>query len=73
MLSSSNQSLHIIFISFFVYIFVNLFENLIYYNIGKFSNKNTKLELPSYNDLFKIVIVMSAFALIQGLLVLLFI
>ena len=30
---------HIIVISFFVYIIVNLAENLIHYNIGKFSNK----------------------------------
>jgi hypothetical protein len=59
---------HIIIISFFVYIFVNLVENLIHYNIGKFSNKETKLDIPSKKDWFKIVIVMCIFALIQGLL-----
>jgi hypothetical protein len=61
-------SLHIIVISFFVYIFVNLFENMIHYNIGKFSNKETKLELPTKKDFLKIVIVMCIFALLQGLL-----
>ena len=61
-------SLHIIVISFFVYIFVNLFENMIHYNIGKFSNKETKLELPTKRDFVKIVIVMCVFALLQGLL-----
>lgn len=61
-------SLHIIVISFFVYIFVNLFENMIHYNIGKFSNKETKLELPTKRDFVKIVIVMFVFALLQGLL-----
>ena len=61
-------SLHIIVISFFVYIFVNLFENMIHYNIGRFSNKETKLELPSKKDFIKIVVVMCAFALLQGLL-----
>ena len=64
----SGASFHIIAISFFVYIFVNLFENLIHYNIGKFSNKETRLELPSKKDFVKIVIVMCVFALLQGLL-----
>jgi hypothetical protein len=64
----SGASLHIIAISFFVYIFVNLFENMIHYNIGRFSNKETKFELPSKKDFIKIVIVMCVFALLQGLL-----
>ncbi len=64
----SGARFHIIAISFFVYIFVNFFENMIHYNIGKFSNKETQLELPSKNDLIKIVIVMCLFALLQGLL-----
>ena len=64
----SGASFHIIAISFFVYLFVNLFENLIHYNIGKFSNKETKFELPSKKDLIKIVVVMCVFALLQGLL-----
>ena len=59
---------HIIAISFFVYLVVNLFENLIHYNIGKFSNKETRLDLPSKKDWFKIVVVMCIFALLQGLL-----
>jgi len=64
----SGASFHIIAISFFVYLFVNLFENVIHYNIGRFSNKETKLELPSKKDLVKIVVVMCVFALVQGLL-----
>jgi hypothetical protein len=64
----SGASFHIIAISFFVYIFVNLFENLIHYNIGKFSNKETQLELPTQKDFVKIVVVMCIFALLQGLL-----
>ena len=35
----SGVKLHIFIISFLVYLFVNLVENLIHYNIGKFSNK----------------------------------
>ena len=64
----SGASFHIIVISFFVYIFVNFFENMIHYNIGRFSNKETKLELPSKHDVIKIALVMGAFALLQGLL-----
>lgn len=64
----SGASFHIIVISFFVYLFVNLFENMIHYNIGRFSNHETKLDLPSQKDFIKIAIVMCIFALIQGLL-----
>ena len=64
----SSKNFHIIVISFFVYLFVNFFENIIHYNIGKFSNKETKIELPSKKDIIKIVIVMCVFALLQGLL-----
>jgi hypothetical protein len=64
----SGASFHIIATSFFVYIFVNMFENMIHYNIGKFSNQETKLELPTKKDFIKIVGVMLVFALIQGLL-----
>lgn len=64
----SFASFHIIVISFFVYLFVNLFENLIHYNIGRFSNSETKLELPTKKDFIKIIIVMYFFAFLQGLL-----
>lgn len=64
----SSAKFHIIIISFLVYLFVNLFENLIHYNIGKFSDKETKLDIPSKKDWIKIIAVMCTFALIQGLL-----
>jgi hypothetical protein len=64
----SGASFHIIAISFFVYIFVNLFENMIHYNIGRFSNKETNFEIPTREDFIKIVLVMCIFALLQGLL-----
>ena len=64
----SNASFNIIAISFVVYIFVNLFENMIHYNIGRFSNKETKIELPSEKDFIKMMVVMFVFALLQGLL-----
>jgi len=64
----SGASFHIIAISFFVYLFVNFFENLIHYNIGRFSNKETKIEIPTKKDFIKIVMVMCIFALLQGIL-----
>ena len=62
------SSLHLIVISFLAYLIVNLFENLIHYNIGRFSNQETKLKLPTRKDWIKIVLVMCTFALLQGLL-----
>ena len=64
----SGASFHIIVISFIIYLFVNMFENLIHYNIGKFSNKETKFDIPSKKDWIKIILVMCVFALLQGLL-----
>lgn len=63
-----DSSTRIIVVSFFVYLFVNLFENLIHYNIGKFSNEETHFVVPSKKDWLKIVVVMIIFALIQGLM-----
>ncbi len=63
-----DSSTRIIVVSFFVYLFVNLFENLIHYNIGKFSNEATHFDVPSKKDWLKIVAVMVIFALIQGLM-----
>ena len=64
----SSKSIHIIVISVVVYIFVNLFENIIHYNIGKFSNRATEISLPTMMDWIKIIIVMFLFAVLQGIL-----
>ena len=64
----SNKSARLVLISFLVYIFVNLFENLVHYNIGKFSNRETHFELPTKIDWLKIIVVMIVFALLQGFL-----
>lgn len=62
------SSIHLIIISFLAYLIVNLFENLIHYNIGRFSNQETRLELPTKKDWLKIAVVMCIFAFLQGLL-----
>jgi hypothetical protein len=68
MYNSSKSSAHLILISFTVYLFVNLFENIIHYNIGKFSDHETQIDIPTKKDWFKIIGVMCVFALLQGLL-----
>jgi hypothetical protein len=68
MYNSSKSSIHLITVSFIIYLFVNLFENMIHYNIGKFSDHETKFDIPTRKDWFKIIIVMCTFALIQGIL-----
>jgi hypothetical protein len=62
------KSTRLIVISFIVYIFVNMLENLIHYNIGKSSNKELEFNLPTKRDWIKIIVVMCTFALLQGLL-----
>ncbi len=53
-------------ISFLIYLGVNLFENIIHYNIGKYSNKKTHLDVPTRKDWIKIILVMICFAVLQG-------
>lgn len=72
MYNSSKSSIHLIIISFTIYLFVNLFENVIHYNIGKFSDNETQFDIPTRKDWFKIISVMCIFALIQGILTYLF-
>ena len=63
-----SSNFRLLIISFCVYLFANLFENLIHYNIGKHSNSKLKFEIPTEGDWFKIIMVMLTFAVIQGVL-----
>jgi hypothetical protein len=54
------------FVSFLLYIVINTFENVIHYNIGKFSDKDTKFVIPTKKDWVKIITVMLIAALLQG-------
>lgn len=65
----SNSNRNLIVVSFCVYLMVNLFENLIHYNIGRFSgNERIDYDLPNRKDWVKILVVMTMFAFLQGLL-----
>ena len=55
-------------ISFSIYIMVNMIENLIHYNIGKYSDHTLQLDLPTKKDWIKIILVMITFAGLQGVL-----
>ena len=62
----NDRPTHIIIISMVVYIVLNLIENLIYYNNGKYDIK-TYFNLPSWKEFIFIVIIMFIFAFAQGL------
>ena len=63
-----NKSIHLIFISFCIFIIINLIENLIHYNIGRYHESKSMITYPSYTDWIKIIITMIIFALLQGFL-----
>jgi hypothetical protein len=63
-----NKNIHLIFISFCVFIIINLIENLIHYNIGRYHDSKLKMDVPSHTDWIKIIITMIIFALLQGFL-----
>ena len=62
----SSSNIHLMVVSFLLYVVINTFENVIHYNIGKFSNKETKFVIPSKKDWVKIIVVMTVAAVLQG-------
>ena len=64
-----NNGFKVVFISAIIYLFVNLFENIFYYSIGRHSDKKIiELEIPTKRDWIKIIIITIFFAFIQGIL-----
>lgn len=64
----TRKSTRLILVSSFVYIVINMMENLIHYNIGKSSNRDLEFYVPTPRDWIKIITVMCMFALLQGIL-----
>jgi hypothetical protein len=62
----TGKNVHLIIVSFIVYIFVNMTENMIHYNIGRRNNLN--FEWPTGPEFLLIFMVMITFAGIQGFL-----
>jgi len=63
-----NKKTHIFIISFLIFIFLNIAENFIHYNIGRHDSfkKLSDITLPNKRDLLKIIVVMIIFAFLQG-------
>jgi hypothetical protein len=59
-------------VSFWVFLIVNLLENVIYYNIGKHSLNDFYITIPSYLEIITIVSIMLFFAGIQAFMISLF-
>jgi hypothetical protein len=68
-----NKNIHIVIISFIVFILLNIIENYIHYNIGRNRHiDGIKLSNPSIKDWIKIIITMIIFGILQGLLTIYF-
>lgn len=59
---------HVFLASFIAFIILNVIENIIHYNNGKFIESDTiYFDLPSKKDFIKMIIVMFVFAFLQGI------
>ena len=66
----NDKPIHIIIISMIVFIVLNIIENLIYYNSGKYglgNNIQTYFKFPDWKEFIVLVIIMLTFAFAQGL------
>jgi hypothetical protein len=73
------ETLHIFVFSFIIFIILNMIENVIHYNIGKYHDGNTgrtdgganiagiHFTNPSQTDWVRIIVIMFIFAVLQGL------
>jgi hypothetical protein len=62
---------HIFLASFITFIILNIVENIIHYNNGKFRESNQiYFDLPSKKDFIKMIVIMFIFAFLQGSLTL---
>jgi hypothetical protein len=67
----NNRPAHVIIISMIVYIVLNIIENIIYYNGGKFGlsqNISVYFTIPKMKDLCILLLIMIFFAFLQGLM-----
>ena len=61
------NTFHLFIISFIIFAFLNIIENVVHYNIGKTSNQEEfEFTNPTQKDWKKIIITMIIFALLQG-------
>lgn len=60
------HSVHILITSIIIFAIINIIENVIHYNIGKYTDKEVVIDNPTRGDWIKIISVMIFFALLQG-------
>jgi hypothetical protein len=61
------NGLHLLIVSFMVFIFLNILENYIHYNIGRNHDMQyIKLSAPTSAEWIKIIVVMLTFAVLQS-------
>ena len=71
-LNPQSYSSNIIIMSMTVFIVLNIIENIIHFNTGKYDNTDdpnklsSYLEMPTYKSGVKMVLVMIIFAFLQG-------
>lgn len=62
---------HLIIISMVVFLFLNVFENIIHFSIGRNikekDNSNISIKIPEYYDIIKIMVIMLIFAVLQAI------
>ena len=67
----STRPEYVIIISMLVFIVLNLIENVIHFNMGKYSSTNITIEkifeVPNFKDLVEISIIIIVFAFLQGI------
>jgi hypothetical protein len=56
-------------VSFWVFLIVNLAENILYYNLGKHSIRDFRLSIPTIPEIITMIVIMLGFAGIQGILI----
>ena len=62
-----NKAFHLFILSVLIFIFLNMVENYIHYNIGR--NRDSEkivLSMPSHKDWIRIIYIMLIFAFLQG-------
>ena len=61
------KGIHLVIVSFMVFIILNIIENYIHYNIGRnHDSQYIELSAPSLTDWLRIAIIMICFAIMQA-------
>jgi len=71
----TNKPLHILIISMLIFIVINIIENIIYFNSGKYGlnqDFTNYFTMPTFKELTHLIFIMLIFAFAQGFFTMLF-